>query len=215
MQSWNLLTDEQILNKPVLGSVGRVNKTIKALKENGINSFVVDSGEEAKRRVLEMIPEGAEVMNMTSVTLDSIGLAREINESGKFNSVKNKLMAMDRQTQTLDMQKIGAAPEWAVGSVHAVTEDGKVVVASNSGSQLSGYVYGSPNVIWIVGTQKIVKNLDDGMKRVYEYALPLESERAKKAYGVDGSNVSKLLIINKENSANRITLIFVKEVLGF
>ncbi len=215
MQSWNLSADKQISNKPVLASVARVNKTIQALKENGINAFVVNNGEEAKTKVLEMIPEGAEVMNMTSVTLDSIGLSKEINESGKFDSVKNKLAAMDRKTQGLEMQKIGAAPEWAVGSVHAVTEDGKVVIGSNSGSQLPGYAYGSPNVIWIVGTQKIVKNLDEGIKRVYDHVLPLESERARKAYGVDGSFVSKLLIINRENNKGRINLIFVKEALGY
>jgi len=215
MQSLNLPTNEQILRKPVLGSASRINKTIEALKENGVNAFVVDSGHEAKKKVLEMIPEGSEVMNMTSVTLDSIGLSKEINESGKFDSVKNKLSNMDRKTQNLEMQKIGAAPEWAVGSVHAVTEDGKIVIGSNSGSQLPGYAYGSPNVIWIVGTQKIVKDLDEGIKRVYDYVLPRESERARIAYGVDGSNVSKLLIINRENRPGRITLIFVKEALGF
>jgi hypothetical protein len=215
MQSWNLSADEQILKKPVLGSVGRVNKTIEALKENGINAFVVDNGEEAKRKVLEMIPEGAEVMNMTSVTVDSIGLAAEINESGKFDSVKNKLSKMDKVTQGKEMQRIGAAPEWAIGSVHAVTEDGTLMIGSNSGSQLPGYAYGASHVIWIVGTQKIVKDLDEGMKRIYEHVLPLESERARIAYGVDGSFVSKLLIINRENNKNRINLIFVKEALGY
>ena len=215
MQGWNLPPDEHILKKPVLGSASRVTKTIEALKENGINAFVVDNGQEAKRKVLEMIPEGSEVMNMTSVTVDSIGLSKEINESGKFDSVKNKLAKMDRKTQNLKMQRIGAAPEWAVGSVHAVTEDGSVVIGSNSGSQLPGYAYGASNVVWIVGTQKIVKNLDEGVKRVYEHVLPLESERARKAYGVEGSFVSKLLIINKENKPDRINLIFVKQALGF
>ena len=138
---------------------------------------------EAKEKVLQIIPEGAEIMNMSSVTVDSIGLAKEINESGKYDSVRNKLVAMDRKTQGPQMQKLGAAPEWVVGSVHAVTEDGKVIVASASGSQLPAYAFGSSHVIWVVGSQKIVKDLDDGMKRVYEYVFPLENERAKKVYG--------------------------------
>jgi len=112
------------------------------------------------------------------------------------------------------MQKLGAAPEYAVGSVHAVTEDGKVIIASNTGSQLPAYAYGSAHVIWVVGTQKIVANLEQGLKRIYEYVLPLESERLKKVYGVE-SNVSKLLIINKEIAPNRLTLILVKQKLGF
>jgi len=191
-----------------------INKTIEALKANGIDAKFVASGQEAKKEVLKLIPKEAEVFNETSVTLDIIGVPQEINESGKYNSVRNKLMKMDRNTQGLEMQKMGAAPEYAVGSIHAVTEDGHVLIASNSGSQLPAYAYGSSHVIWVVGVQKIVKNTDEGIKRIYEYVLPLEDERAKKAYGV-GSGVSKLLIINKEKIPGRLTLILVGEKLGF
>jgi hypothetical protein len=122
---------------------------------------------------------------------------------------------MNRSTQSLEMQKLGAAPEWTIGSVHAITEDGQVVIASNTGSQLAAYAYGSPHVILVVGAQKIVNNLDDAMKRIYEYVLPLESERLRKAIGAPRSNVSKLLIINKEITVGRLTVIFVEEKLGF
>jgi hypothetical protein len=195
-----------------------LTKTIKALKNANIESVVVETGEDAKKKVLEMIPEKAEVMSMTSITLDTIGVSTEINESGKYNSVRSKLNKLDRNTQHREMQQLGAAPEWAVGSVHAVTEDGKVMIASNTGSQLPGYAYGSTHVIWIVSTQKIVKTLEDGMKRIYDYVLPLETKRARKAYGLPDtflSNVSKLLIVNKEVAPNRIIIIFVKEKLGF
>ena len=151
---------------------------------------------------------------MSSVTVDSLELPKEINESGKFDSVKNKLSKMDRKTQGLEMQRIGAAPQYAVGSVHAVTEDGKLLIASNTGSQLPAYAYGASHVVWVVGNQKIVKNVDYGIKRIYEYVLPLESERSQKVYG-EGSFVSKLLIINKEKIKDRLTLILVKEKLGF
>lgn len=191
-----------------------INKTITALKDNGIGAQFVETGEDAKRLVLSLIPEGSEVMNMTSVTLDTIGVAKEILESGRYNSVLNKLSSMDQATQGTEMQKLGAAPEYAVGSVHAVTEDGHVLIASNSGSQLPAYAYGSSHVIWVIGAQKIVKDTEEGMKRIYEYVLPLEDERAKKAYGV-GSGVSKLLIFNKEKTAGRINIIIVNEVLGF
>lgn len=199
----------------VLASDQSIQKTIGALKANGINAVVVENAEKAKKKVFEIIPQNAEVMTMSSVTLETIGIDKEINESGKYSSVKNKLFKLDRKTQGLEMQKLGAAPEYAVGSVHAVTEDGKVIIASNSGSQLPAYAYASAHVIWIVGTQKIVKNLDAGMKRIYDYVLPLESEHMNKLYGIQKSNVSKLLIINKEINPQRITLIFVKEKLGF
>lgn len=203
MNKWNILaTDESIA------------KTIKSLKANGINAIVVENGAEAKKKVLDLLPKNAEVMIMSSVTLETLGLPEEINKSQKLDSVKNKLSKMNRKTQGLEMQKIGAAPEYAIGSVHAVTEDGKLLIASNTGSQLPAYAYGASHVLWVAGTQKIVKNVDEGIKRIYEHSLPLESERAKKVYGTP-SNVSKLLIINEEISPDRLTIILVKENLGF
>ncbi len=192
-----------------------VEKAIAGLKARGIEAVFVESGEEAKRKVLEMVPQGAEAFTSSSTTLDTIGLPKEINEGGKYNSVRAKLNSMDRKTQSLEMRKLGAAPEWVVGSVHAVTQKGEVVVASNTGSQLPAYSYGADHVIFVVGTQKIVKNMDGAMERLYKYVLPLESERAHKAYGVPGSAVNKMLVINREVTPGRITLIFVNEKLGF
>ena len=192
-----------------------IQKTIDALKSNNINAIVVSSGEEAKKKVLELIPKGSEVMAMTSVTLDSLGISKEINESGKFVSVRNKLMGFKSMVPNLEMLRLGSSPEFTVGSVHAVSMDGKVFIASNTGSQLAAYAYGSPHVIWVVGSQKIVRNADDAMKRIFEHSLPLESERARKAYGVAGSAVNKILAINKEINPQRLTLIFVNEKLGF
>ncbi len=200
-------------NKPASNKV--IDKTIKALKTNGISAVVVDSLEEAKKQILASIPQDAEVMTNTSVTLDESGIAKEINESGRYNAVKPKLFSLDRKTHNNQMQKMGAGPDYVLGSVHAITEDGKVLIASNSGSNIPNNAYGATNVIWVVGSQKIVKDLDTGMKRLYEHTLPLESERAKKAYGVPGSFVSKLLIINKEPNPERIKMFLVKSPVGY
>lgn len=204
MDRWEKLADDN--------SIG---KTVAALKANGIDAVVVENGEEARRKVLEILPKGAEVMTMSSTTLDTIGISKEINESKDYDAVRDKLYSMDRKTQGREMNRLGAAHEWAIGSVHAVTEEGHAMIASNTGSQLPAYAYGASHVIWVVGTQKIVKNTEEGMKRIYDHSLPLESERAKKAYGVPGSAVNKMLIVNKENIAGRITMILVKEKLGF
>ena len=198
-----------------LASEESITKTIAALQAHGINAIVVENASAAKAKALELIPKGAEVMNQTSVTLSTIGLDKEINESGNYDSVRVRLGTMDRKTQGNEMQKLGAAPDYAIGSVHAVTEDGKVFIASNTGSQLGAYAYGSSHVIWVVGTQKIVANEEMAKRRMYEHSLVLESERAKKAYGTTGSFVSKILSVYKEVNPKRITIIFVKEVLGF
>ena len=203
MEKWNQLANQKM-----------IEETITALKSNGMNVQVAENREEAKKKVLELLPEGAEVMTMSSMTLEAMNLVKEVNESGKYDSVRNKLMAMDRETQGAEMRKLGAVHEWVIGSCHAVTQDGNVLIASNSGSQLGSYIYGAANVIWVAGTQKIVKDIPEGIKRIYEYSLPLEDERAKKAYGV-GSAVSKILIFNREGIQGRVNLIFVKEDLGF
>lgn len=206
MRDWSQLADKET-----------VDKTISVLKANGIDAKFVETGDKAKKEVFSQIPEGAEVMTMSSTTLDTLSLSQEINQkSSKFKPVRDQLYAMDRQTQAQEMNRLGAAPEFALGSVHAVTEDGHLLIASNSGSQLPAYAYGALNVIWVVGTQKIVKNTMEGMKRIYEYVLPLESKRANKAYNITaGSFVSKLLIINKELVPGRLTIILVGEKLGF
>ncbi|HBQ51079.1 hypothetical protein A3B42_03680 [Candidatus Daviesbacteria bacterium RIFCSPLOWO2_01_FULL_38_10] len=191
-----------------------IQKTSQALKENNIKVEVAENGEEAKRRVLELLPGRAEVFTMTSQTLEAIGLDKEINESGKYNAVRPKLMAMDFKTQAREMAKLGAAPDWVVASAHAVTEDGHLLIASNTGSQLSSEAYAGEKIIFVVGAQKIVKDTAEGLKRIYEYSFPLEDERARKAYGMP-SAVNKILIINKEAMPDRIFVFLVKEKLGF
>jgi hypothetical protein len=191
-----------------------IEKTMAALGRNGFAVMLVDTAEEAKRKVLELIPQGADVFTVTSRTTDTISLSAEINTSGRYDSVRNRLNAMDRTTQKREMKALGASPSWVVGSVHAVTEEGDVMIASASGSQLSPYAYGAEHVVLVVGAQKIVKTIDDGFKRIYEHSFVLENERAKKAYGV-GSSVNKILILKKEGVKERTTLVFVREVLGF
>ena len=198
-----------------LAEVGAVERAKKAFEANGFAVRVAATGAEAKETIAELIPAGAEVMTMTSVTLDTLGVAKDLNESGRYGSVRAKYLAPDSKAEAGEKRRRAAAPDYVIGSVHAVTEDGKVLIASNTGSQLPAYVYGAAHVVWVVGTQKLVKNVDEGMKRIYEYVLPLESERAHKAYGVPGSFVSKLLIVNKEVQPGRVTIIFVQEKLGF
>lgn len=194
----------------------QITKTVESLKKNGMNVSVVKNGTEAKVKVLELLPQGGDVLTMTSVTLDTTGITMEVNDSGKYNSIRNKLYSLDREKDGREMQQLGAAPEWTVGSVHAISEDGTVLVASNTGSQLPAYAYGSNHVIWVVSAQKLVKTMEDGMKRLYDYVLPLESKRAHEAYGVPASFISKILIFHREINPSRIHIILVEEeALGF
>lgn len=200
----------------LLASDESIEKSKNALTEHGITVHIAANSDETKKIVHSLIPEGTEVMTATSTTLNQLGLTDEINDSGKYNSIKSQLSKLDRETSGLEMQKLGAAPDYIIGSVHAVTEDGKVIVASGSGSQLPAYTFGSSHVVWVVSTKKIVKNLDEGLDRINTHVLPLEDERMKEVYGPKaGSRVNKLFILNNEMNPARINLIFVKEDLGF
>lgn len=194
-----------------------IERALAALNANGIQASLAESGAEAKERVLSLLPAGAEVLTMTSITLDQLGLATEVNESGRYESVRAKLVGMDQNTQGREMRKLGAAPDFAIGSAHAVTEDGFVMIASMTGSQIPAYVYAGGTVIWVVGAQKVVKNVEEGMRRIHDFLIPKESERARKAYGLPetfSSFPNKILLFNKEVQPGRAKLIIVNEVLG-
>ncbi len=192
----------------------QIERTARALEANGIRTLIAEDGEEAQRLFFELVPEGAEVFLSASVTLESLGIQKEIDRSGRYDAVRPKRMAMDRKTQAREIRKLGGAPDYAAGSVHAVTEDGQVLIASNGGSQLGPFASGAGKVVWVVGAQKLVKDISEGMRRVYEHSLPLEQERARKAYNIQ-SAVSKLLVIQREPVPDRITMIIVKEPIGY
>lgn len=197
-----------------LASNEQIERTAQALEANGIHTLVAENAEEAKRLFFELIPDGAEVFLGASVTLETVGIKDEIDTSGRFDALRPKMFAMNRETQGKEIRKLGGAPDYAAGSVHAVTEDGRVLIASNTGSQLGPYASGAGKVIWVVGAQKLVKDLNEGLRRLEEYTLPLEEEHMKQLYNAS-TNVSKLLIFNKEIRPGRVTMIIVKEVLGF
>jgi hypothetical protein len=192
----------------------QIERTAKALESKNIKTLIAESGEEAKRLFFELVPEGAEVFLGSSVTLETLGIKDQIDTSGKYDALRPKMFAMDRATQGREIRKMGAAPEYAAGSVHAVTEDGRVIIASNTGSQLGPYASGAGKVIWIVGAQKLVRDLQEGMRRVEDYIVPLEDLHMQELYNMH-TNLSKVLIVNKEVRPGRITMIIVKEELGF
>jgi L-lactate utilization protein LutC len=201
-----------------LASKESIERTLKALKANGIEASLAANAAEAKQKVLAMLPAGAEVFTMTSITLETTGLAKEINEPGRYDSIRNKLNTMDSKTQERAMRKLCAAPDFAIGSVHAVTEGGTLVIASNTGSQLPSYAYSAGKVIWVIGAQKIVKDVDEGQQRLREYVLGMETMRARKAYGLPenwNSFYSKILLFNREINPGRVHVVLVNEVLGF
>jgi hypothetical protein len=185
----------------------------RALEQNGFHTLVVGSREEARRLVLELVPEGAEVHIGLSKTMEELGVTSEIEAPGRYQAIRPKLTRMDRETQGREMAKLASAPDYMLGSVHAVTEEGYLVAASGTGSQLAAYASGAGKVILVVGSQKVVRDLEEALRRIREYSLPLEDARMK-SLGRPGSLIGKILIMQWERPG-RVTVILLEQPIGF
>jgi L-lactate utilization protein LutC len=197
-----------------LASDVQVDTAARNLRGRGFGVQVVVNSEEAKKAVLALIPPGSEVLDGTSRTLEETGIQKALADRTDIHLLKARIRAMDRKTQADEIRRLSQAPGIAVGSVHAITEEGEVIAASATGSQLGPYAYGAGRVILVVGTQKIVPTLAEGLDRLERYSLPLEDARARQAYGV-ASSINRLLVFRRENQPGRTTLILVKQKLGF
>ena len=190
-----------------------LEETVVALEEHGFSVEVVGTLDAARSAVLARIPEGSSVMTNTSVTVQETGIADAINGGGPYESARNRMFALDFATQAQEMKAIGGQPDYALGSVHAVTREGTLVIASASGSQLASYAWGAANVIFVVGAQKLVPNLEAAHERIYKHSLLLEDARAYAAYG-QRSSVGKVLEIHQE-APGRIHIVLIRQLVGF
>jgi L-lactate utilization protein LutC len=195
-----------------VADAARIEKAVAALNAKGFAAQSVPNAAAAKEAVLKLIPAGSEVFTYTSATLDATGLTEALN-AAPYKSLRDKMYGLDRNTQGAEMRAIGAAPAFAVGSANAVTETGELMLASATGSQLPSYAYGAGHVVFVVGAQKIVKDLAEATERIATYTLPLEDTRAQATYGVN-SAINKTLVLHGEQPG-RIDVVIVAEELGF
>ncbi len=192
----------------------RLERAAAALTAHGFTVEILDDAAAARTRIKDLIPEGASVFTGASETLRLSGIEEDINTSGRYDAVRQRGLAMDRATQLAEIWRLMSTPDVIVGSVHAATETGSLVIASASGSQLPGYAGGAARAIWIVGAQKVVPDLPAALRRVEDHCLPLESARAQAVYG-SPSAINRLLILNAEPDPGRGTVLLLREAIGF
>jgi hypothetical protein len=192
----------------------RLEQAAAALTAHGFTVEILDDAAAARTRIKDLIPEGASVFTGASETLRLSGIEEDINASGRYDAVRSRGRAMDRATQMAEIWRVMSTPDVIVGSVHAVTETGSLVVASASGSQLPGYAGAAARAIWIVGAQKVVPDLSTALRRVEDHCLPLENARTQVAYG-QPSAVNRLLILNAEPRPGRGIVLLLREAIGF
>ena len=183
------------------------------IRERNIEVVIVTNGDEARQVVLERLPKGAEIYSGKSKTLQDAGIFDAIHNSGLYDALRPRAFKMDRQTQGREIRKLIAAPDFMLGSVNAVTEDGILVATSATASQLGPYANTAGKVIFVVGSQKIVPDLETALQRIREYVFPWEDEQVRQRLP-SGSFVGKTLIIEREWAAGRMTVILVREPIG-
>jgi hypothetical protein len=190
-----------------------IERADEALRAHNFDAHIVEDGDAARDLVLSLIPEGAEVGQGASITLEQIGVTAAIEKSGCYDAIRPRTRAMDRATQMREIRKLGAAPDFQVNSVQAVTEDGRILVVSFGGSQLGPIVSGAGRVILVAGAQKIVPDLATAFRRVEEYSLPTEDVRLQQAFGRH-SAVNKMVVLDGEVAPGRTTVILVRQRVG-
>lgn len=194
-------------------SEAALNAVADHLRERNFGVVIVDTPAKAKAAVLELIPAGALVHSGKSKTLEDAGLIKELMESDRFDFVRRRTQKMDMRTQRDEIRKAGAAPDVMVGSVQALTEAGQLVVASATGSQIGPYASGAGKLILVVGSQKIVPDLDTALRRINEHVFPYEDARLREQFGL-GTKLARLLILEQEFAPGRTTVVLVREPIG-
>jgi L-lactate utilization protein LutC len=194
-----------------------VAKTIETLATRNFHATLLTDGKAALEKIKELIPAGASVMNGTSTTLEQIGLIEHLKSGthGWNNHHEAILAEKDPAKQGLLRRQLTAS-DYYLGSVHAITESGELVISSASGSQLPSLAFNSTNLILVVGTQKITSSLATAFERIEKYVIPLEDVRMNKVYGF-GTSHNKTLILRNESTAmgRTVHILFVPENLGF
>lgn len=183
------------------------------LRKRNFEVLVVDDADRAKAAVFALLPEGAEVHSGKSKTLENAGIFDKLMKSGRYNFLRTRLRQMNYETQAREIRKLGAAPDFMLGSVQAVTEAGQLVAASGSGSQIGPYAFGAGHLILVIGSQKVVPDLDAALRRITEHVQPYEDLRLREQMG-EGSQLARVLILERDFRPGRTTIILVREPIG-
>ncbi len=200
-----------------LANKDSLEKTTTTLEKRGYLVTVVKDGKAALEEIKNTIPSDSSIMNGSSVTLEQIGFVDYLKSGEhKWNNLHGAIFAeKDPEKQAL-LRKQALSSDYYLGSVHALSETGEFVVASNTGSQLSHVVFSSPNLIFVVSTKKIVPNLESALKRLEEHVVPLENQHMMEKYNM-GTTLNKIVIFKGESPmmGRKIKFILVEKDLGF
>ncbi|MEW6033239.1 MAG: lactate utilization protein [Chloroflexota bacterium] len=148
----------------------RAAKAVKALERNGFSACFVDSKEEARQKILELVPDGAAVGAGGSITIREIGVLDVLKERG--HRLYDHWAPGLTQEQVLAIRRAQLTCDVFLTSANAVTSDGRLVCCDGAGNRVAAMAFGPKKVVVAVGANKIVCDLDTALRRVKEVAAP-------------------------------------------
>jgi len=200
-----------------LASDAKIEKVKTALEAKTFKCTVVNNSAEALKTLVALIPEGASISTGGSTTLTEIGFTDYAKKETKWNNFHSKALEEKDQTKSWALRVRGYSADYFISSVCAISENGDLVVCDASGTRVGGFLGGAKNLIVVVGSNKFVPTYKDAIDRMEEYCLPVESARARVAYGIQGSQIAFVASIKSANpfGSPHIHVIVVKEKLGY
>jgi hypothetical protein len=183
------------------------------LRERNFEVVIVQNGQAAKSAVMERLPEGASVHSGKSKTLEDAGVFQELMNSDRYDFLRRRTNKMDRKTQLDEIRRLTSSPDVMLGSAHAVTKAGQIVITSASGSQIGPIASGAGKLVLVIGSQKIVPDLDTAFRRIEEHVFPWEDARLREAMNI-GTKITRTLILDRDFMPGRTTIILVREPIG-
>lgn len=203
-ERWNRIPDE-----------ATIKRTVEAIEARNIRVIIVDTADEALQVVIDLIPGGAEVMNGYSTTLIEMGFDRVLEENPKGWRDYHAVITAENDTEKRHaLRRKSVAAEYFLSGVQAIAETGELVACDKTGSRTGAWPHAAAHLVLVSGANKIVPTLEDALRRCREYCLPLENQRAQRAYGI-GSYIGKYVILDREETDGRVTLILIRQPLGY
>lgn len=196
---------------------------IKNFKIRGIEASVFDTLEEAKGKILELIPVECKVGIGNSSTLKSMDISRELRDRG--NIVYDKTLANNKE-ESIEIKKKSLLTDWYISGTNAITKEGHIVNVDHSGNRVAAMIYGPDNVIIVVGKNKICETLDIAKQRVRNTSAILNAKRSgfnppclELEKCIDCKSDQRVcfnfVIIEGQYEKDRMKLFIVDEDLGF
>ena len=147
------------------------DKIIKGLESRNMTGYYAATREEALAKALEIIPEGSTIGMGGSVSAAEIGLVDAV-KNGNYNFIDRSQYADQREAylKTCDA-------DFFLASVNAMTEDGVLINIDGNSNRVSAIAHGPKHVLFIVGINKVCKDVDSAMKRARNVAAPINAQR--------------------------------------